>query len=81
MHYYLVKIHGDIEPELIGPFATEDQLEQRARTERADDPALNNGLYGLTVSSKGLFEQTEANIEPGIFSWAGGFFDGDFDEK
>lgn len=59
-------IFGDIEPEIIGPFQSEDERDNKAlelRREHGDE----DGIYMLNVDNR--------NGEPSIHTYCGGFFD------
>lgn len=48
---YLLVVWYDIEPELIGPFDTEDARVANAREIRAEDVNERHGLYRITSDS------------------------------
>jgi hypothetical protein len=62
---YLLHIWGDVEPDLKGPFASEEQRDMEALCIRADSN-YPDGLYPVTV--------TDSYVSVGTY--AGGFFDG-----
>ena len=48
MKHYLLIVHEDVYPELLGPFQTEELRDRVARDYRAtDDQDLQDGLYKL----------------------------------
>jgi hypothetical protein len=49
MIFYLLQIHGDVDPELHGPFKTQQERDDKARALRRDDPEKENGLYRVAV--------------------------------
>lgn len=64
MNYYVVVVWNDIEPELRGPFKTEEEQDKYARalkTEHGND----HGIFPLNVDDRG---------EPDIGAYAAGFF-------
>lgn len=68
-NHYVLLIHGDIEPEVIGPFETEDARDQAAKALRADDSDMDNGIFSLDCTGK-----------PEVEAYSGGFLGGDFDD-
>lgn len=64
--FYLMVVVGDVEPELFGPFVTEEQRDAAAKSHRVQDPERHDGIYWLNVGAKGA-------LETGAYS--GGFFD------
>lgn len=53
MKHYLLKMLGDVEPEVEGPFETDDMVLVAARAHRADDASENDGLYWAEVDDQG----------------------------
>lgn len=51
MNYYLLVIHGDVEPELMGPFDSSEERDQAARNHRKEDPNMNDGLFRICSES------------------------------
>ena len=52
--FYLLVIHGDVEPELRGPFDRAHLRDEAARQHRRGDPAKEDGLYRLDVFDSGV---------------------------
>ena len=50
--FYVLEIVGDLEPQLHGPYATEEARDQQAVQLRRGDPGKRNGLFRLNVSAK-----------------------------
>jgi hypothetical protein len=50
---YLLKMLDDVQPEVEGPFAADDDVLEAARAHRADDPGENDGLYWADVDDQG----------------------------
>jgi len=69
-NYYVLLIHGDIEPEVIGPFETEEARDQAAKALRADDSDMDNGIFSLNCTGK-----------PEVDSYSGGYLGGEFDDN
>ena len=61
---YLLKVIGDVEPEIAGPFKKDTERVLAARAHRHQDPDIRDGLYrinyhpkkGITVDSFAGFE-------------------------
>lgn len=66
--YFLLIIHGDVEPELAGPFVTEAARDQAAKEHRANDPDRDDGLFPLDIVS----ESDDFEVE--VDAYSGGFF-------
>lgn len=69
--YYLVPVVDGIEPELRGPYATEEERDAAAKRIRAEEQSGEDNddcLFRLDIDEKG---------EPTIDTYSGGFFDGD----
>ena len=64
--YYLLVVWGDVEPQLKGPFKTEEERDQAAKDERAEDPEMHNGLFPIEL---------EKGNEVVIGCYSGGFFE------
>jgi len=47
--YYLLKIIGDVEPELPGPFPNEAERDKKALKHRKNDPEMKDGLFSLDL--------------------------------
>ena len=61
---HVLEIVGDLEPQLHGPYATEEAQDRQAVQLRQQDPGKRNGLYRLNVSTTtapdvGAFSGTE----------------------
>lgn len=52
--FYLLVMHGDVEPELRGPFEQAHLRDDAAREHRCGDPAMCDGLYRLDVLESGV---------------------------
>lgn len=65
MNHYLLILHGDVEPELDGPFSIVDR-DRAAREHRREDPEMSDGLFWLDI---------EASGKPTIGAFAGGDLD------
>lgn len=63
--YWLVVMEGDIEPDLRGPFASDDERGEAAKKHRRSDPNMEDGLYPLNVTDG----------KPCMGSYSGRFFD------
>ena len=61
---YLLIMHGDIEPEVIGPYDTEDQRDKAALAYRAEH-GRDDGVFMLTTDAAGV---------PAVDAYCGGFF-------
>lgn len=68
MKHYLIKVIGDVEPEIAGPMASGEEVLQAAIEHRKTDGDLHDGLFWLNIDEKGV---------PVI----GAFSGGDLDEK
>ena len=68
--YYILLIHGDIEPEVRGPFDSGEARDQEAKALRADDSDMDNGIFSLDCTGK-----------PEVKAYSGGFLGGEFDEN
>lgn len=49
--FYVLEIMGDLEPQLHGPYATEEEQNRKAVQLRREDPGKRNGLFRLDVSA------------------------------
>ena len=47
--FYALIIEGDVEPELIGPFETEEERDSAAQRHRDNDPEKRDGIYPIQV--------------------------------
>lgn len=70
--HYLVVVSGDVEPNLWGPYATEEARDQAAKDHRKEDSDMNDGLYPLDVDKKG---------RPEIGSYCGSDLDEEDDKE
>ena len=61
---YLLIMHGDIEPEVIGPYDTEDQRDNAALAYRAEH-GRDDGVFMLSTDDTGV---------PSVEAYCGGFF-------
>ncbi|WP_018079315.1 hypothetical protein [Thiobacillus denitrificans] len=61
-HYLLVMV-GDIEPELHGPYDSDDEVIQAARNAREDDPEMENGLFRVYSRGGSVSIDSFAGIE------------------
>ena len=52
MKHFLLIIHGDVEPELLGPMS-QTQRDSAARRQRCSDADLSDGLYPLDIDEQG----------------------------
>ena len=67
MKFYLLIVRGDVEPELKGPFPTENMRDTYAWNYRdMRDPDAFDGLFPLDVDVQG---------KPQISAYSGKFFD------
>jgi len=69
-NHYVLLIHGDIEPEVIGPFDSEEARDQAAKALRSGDSDMDNGIFSLDCTGK-----------PKVKAYSGGFLSGDFDDN
>ena len=65
MNNYLLILHGDLEPELDGPFSVADR-DRAARQHRRADPEMSDGILMLDIDPSG---------NPTIGAYAGAEFD------
>lgn len=65
MNLYLLKMVGDVYPELDGPFENEDERNDAAIAHRDGDPEMEDGLFRLDIDEEGT---------PSIYPYSGGFF-------
>ena len=69
---YLMVIHGDVEPELRGPFLDADARDEAATAHRKEDPDMKDGLYPMNVR---LFNGVQPeSVDVDVESYSGGFF-------
>lgn len=54
--HYLLKILGDVEPEVSCPYATYGEVIRAARRHRIEDIGMEDGLYAAKVDSHGNLE-------------------------
>lgn len=69
---YLVVVVEDVEPEIKGPYKTENEREQAAKNHRREDEDKSDGIYPLDISEK---------AKPAIGAYSGGFLDGDEEDN
>ena len=62
IEYYFLIIHGDVEPELQGPFETYEQVEHLAKRFVRNNSQRNSGIFWL--------ESIDGKLD--ICSWSGG---------
>jgi hypothetical protein len=65
MKYYVLVVWGDLDPEVFGPYSSEEERNRQAKAlykEHGD----RNGYYSLDC---------EADCAPIVGSWSGAFFD------
>ena len=62
---YLLIVYGDIDPEVIGPFANEGQRDNAALAFRRDH-GDEDGIFMLTLNG---------NERPSVDAYSGGFFE------
>jgi hypothetical protein len=53
VRYYLLRIWGDVEPAVLGPYRTEAMRDKKARRLRQDDPEGRHGVFMLDIPSRG----------------------------
>ena len=63
---YLLIMHSDIEPEVIGPYEDEEQRDKAALAYRAEH-GRDDGVFMLTTGDKDV---------PAVEAYCGGFFAG-----
>ncbi len=63
MSLYLLIVHGDVEPQIVGPFPREAERDAYAKNHRAGDPDMRDGIFTL-----------EAEGEVHVDTYSGGFF-------
>lgn len=61
---YLLIMHGDIEPEVIGPYENEEDRDRAALAYRAQH-GRDDGVFMLTTDEEGV---------PSVNAYCGGFF-------
>lgn len=49
--FYVLEVVDDLEPQLHGPYVTEEERDQQAVQLRREDPRKRNGLFWLNVST------------------------------
>ena len=64
MNYYLIFVYNDIDPDLTGPFPSEELRDDYARELRGGY-GKNHGYYPLDINGPG---------KPKISTYSGGFF-------
>lgn len=73
MTYYLIVVHGDIEPVLRGPYKSEAARDRAAKRHRMTDPEMHDGLFPLDVPMQ---RAAYPEFKPEIHAYSGAFFDG-----
>ena len=66
MKHYLIKVIGDVEPEIDGPMASNEEMLQAAIEHRKTDGDLHDGLFWLDI---------DENNVPVIGAFSGGDLD------
>jgi len=80
--YYLLVVFGDLDPEMMGPFESEEERDQEAVRQRKADPSENNGIYWMDFDVNKMPNESgeggEDNVEIGAYtsSWLNGEEDG-----
>jgi len=49
MKHYLIIVWGDVEPQLCGPFPTQEARDQEAYNHRSEDTEMKDGMYMLDI--------------------------------
>lgn len=65
--YYVLIIYGDIEPDLIGPFTTEETRDEKA-IDLKREYGNEHGIFPMNIDADGA---------PTVGAYSGGFFMGD----
>jgi hypothetical protein len=73
--YYLLVIHGDVEPELRGPYKSEAGRDRAAKRHRLTDPEKEDGLFPLDVPDTFPEMVAKNGNKPEISTYSGAFFD------
>jgi len=68
MDHYILLIHGDVEPEVIGPFGDSKARDRKAK-ELKKEHGDNSGIFKLIVNDE------FPNRIPVVDSYPAGFFD------
>lgn len=67
--FYVEVVHGDVEPELLGPFRSELARDMEAKRQRQTvDPTGENGIFWLDL----------VDGKPSVGPYTGGFLNGTF---
>jgi hypothetical protein len=69
---YILEIEGDIEPELRGPYKTQDTRDRAAKRLRTKDRQQENGIFALDLMSNGKIR---------VWAYSGRFLDGTFEAR
>lgn len=69
--YYVLPVFGGVEPDLIGPYDTEELRDAESRRHRREDQRDDDGLFGLDIDEHGV---------PSVFSYTSHFFMDDEEE-
>lgn len=79
MVFYLLKVEGDVEPELLGPFPDETERDEKAIELRRADPEGHNGLFALTADLvfgyNAASDESFGGLKLDIDSYSAGFFE------
>jgi hypothetical protein len=67
---YVLKIVGDIEPTLRGPYKNPDTRDRAAKRLRAKDREQENGIFALDLMKNGKIR---------VWAYSAGFLDGTFE--
>ena len=66
MTYYLIDVYGGTDPELVGPYSTEDERDIEAKTIRNATQTEEDALFRLDVDDAG---------KPYVYPYVAGFFE------
>ena len=67
MEYFLLIIHGDVDPEIIGTFIDRDSRDESAyKYRKVNDPEGNDGIFAL---------ETHFGKKPSVSSYSAAFFE------
>jgi len=66
--YYVMVVWNDVEPELIGPYVSENVRDEEAKQLRA-----------FNGNDHGIFALDMADGKPSVFSWSAAFFMNEID--
>lgn len=54
MKHYLIKVIGDVEPDIVGPMASDEEVFEAAIEHRKTDGDLHDGLFWLDIDENGV---------------------------